>query len=113
MSAVIDNLFSQSVETLHSTGHRRSFIIESGKLAGQTFVATMVSAQVIDPDMPLGNDIRERVDLYVLRPGPALERGDRITEDDGDTWKIGEREDNSVDVETKYTLIKVVQGKDV
>lgn len=107
MSAAIDRLFRQGVKSIQACGYRRTFQILSGASAGLSFVGTIVIAPVVDPDMPLGQDIREASFLDVLNDVRlTLEVGDRVSE--GNTiWKLVKRTDNPVDVEARYEVVKV------
>lgn len=112
MSAAIDSLFRQGVKSIQACGYRRTFKILTGALAGQSFVGTIVIGQTIDPDMPLGSDLREASFLDVLNDEcPALEIQNQIKEGNA-IWKVVKRVDNPVDVEVRYEVVKVVQGKD-
>ena len=108
----IDALFRQGVKHIQACGYKRSFKVLTGDSAGQTFFGTIVTGQTVDIDMPLGSDIREASFLDVLNDEvPALESQDRIK--DGSTvWKLVKRVDNPVDVEVRFEIVKVVEGKD-
>lgn len=112
MSAAVDRYFRQGVKSIQAGGFRRSFKVLTGASAGQSFVGTIVVGQTIDPDMPLGSDLREASFLDVLSGDvPTLESSDRIQEG-ATVWKLVKRVDNPVDVEVRFEVAKVVQNKD-
>jgi hypothetical protein len=112
MSAAVDALFAQGVEAIQACGHRRDFRVLNGANARKRFCGTLVVAQLLDPEAPLGQDVREQVTLHVLSDAPTLELGDRILESNTVTWQVLSREQNPADVEAKYALKRMVRGKD-
>lgn len=107
MSAAIDQLFAQGVVQIQEAGFKRSLTALSGVDAGKPFSGTLTTALTIDPEMPLGSDLREKCYLDVLYPPPNLEVGDRFS-DGPQVWKVVRREDNPVDVEVRYEVVKVI-----
>lgn len=90
-------------------------------------------APPIDPDFPIGPDIREKSILHVLtEDDPGIKQFDRLSptapaedptseepatgEPDGDeeptVWEVLKRENNPADFVTKFWIVKVVAGKD-
>lgn len=111
MPAVIDSIFSQSVEALLASGHRRTFKVLSGAAAGRCFDGTLSTAPVIDPELLLGSDLREQVFLEVLKGSPVIDllKSQDLVQEGEVRWKLVKREDNPVDVEAKYSLMKVTK----
>lgn len=95
--------------------HADLWRIESAKLAtlnGTSFTGEAQSEAPLVLDTDLGSDAREKTILYVDRPAPALERGDRIS---GKGWEwvlVGDKDDNPGNSRVKFEIQKLIPGKD-
>jgi hypothetical protein len=116
MSSALDAVFTQGVYALQEGGHKRPFKVIAPNNAGRIFFGTLRIEPVIDPEMSLGSDPRERVWLDVLNDVDflfsqtviqegRLEFGQFIGEQ---KWKLVSAERNPADVENKFELVKLV-----
>lgn len=81
-------------------------------LAGTSFSGDAQTEAPIVLETELGSDAREKTVLYVDRPAPALERGDRIS---GKGWEwvlVGDKDDNPANARVRFEIQKLIPGVD-
>jgi len=77
------------------------------------FQALLETQSVLDPDLPLGSDLREVTIAHVLaEDDPESKSGDHWRDDQQNKWKVVKREDNPADFTVKYNLMRLVPGID-
>ena len=98
-----------------NTVHADIWRIEGNQLAtlvGTNFTGEDQTEPPLVLDTDIGSDAREKTILYVDRPAPGLERGDRIS---GKGWLwvvVGDKDDNPGNARVKFEIQKLIPGKD-
>lgn len=83
----------------------RTILCPDGKT---TFAALIEEADPLDPQMPIGDDLREYHCIHVIRESaPALNSQDEVRADT-DRFKIVKRIDNEANPIIKFYAVKIV-----
>lgn len=108
--SLADSLIATASAAWNSV-HAEQWRILTGAWAGTSFTADAQAESEIELESNLSRDARERIILYVYRPGPALDAKDRVAGKSAQ-WRVEAREDNPVNPRIKFSLVKIAPGKD-